>query len=441
MKKNIILEEITRINEIMGIKPKLLLEGDILDLILKVFKRGDAEVVGTIDDVANAMMSKGFNEDVIKMIRDLSEKEVLTGTEREALSNIIRYAFPEIVEKAIKNEEDFIITNYGNQALKEVQRLMANSKIPDSNVLSYIARYTEIKGLDDEFFKIWRDEYRKVKPVLPKSLEDATDFGKELETETSDKLSELSQALFDLKNTLTPEENAIVNNASEKIEKGLEKLNPTEIIKINKQLESLGLSINDAIKQLDEGKLLKSEAEKRAWASKSASIKASMEKFWGYLKLAGQFLEKPMRWTARQAKNWKTYVKLLVAYLIYEVLRISYYGWKGFKIKFCEAKNFITNAICESVKTGEQSVWGKDETPSKEESKKEEPKKDEQVIMFNNDQNGFSKYLNSINIPVGSDDLPYMKQDSQDAKLWTYEDADNTVFRYIYNGKTFEPAP
>jgi len=323
----------------MGIKPKLLLEGDILDLILKLFRKGDAEVVGTIDDVANAMMSKGFNEDVIKMIRDLSEKEVLTGTEREALSNIIRYAFPEIVEKAIKNEEDFIITNYGNQALKEVQRLMANSKIPDSNVLSYIARYTEIKGLDDEFFKIWRDEYRKVKPVLPKSLEDATDFGKELEVGDA---SDFAKAIFtDLEGIeLTSAESDLVNRAAKVVEEGIGKISKKEYVILISELEKIGLDLEKAIKEYDSKMKGLDKVKQMQWEGRKRKISSSMSKFWDSLNILKQNVSK---------LKPKSMSKFLLNTFKYIILPLTVFG-AG--VSLCESKNIILSTLCGIFKKG-----------------------------------------------------------------------------------------
>jgi hypothetical protein len=102
MEKQIILEEIKRISEIMNIKTKINLIEQEQELV-KFLDGGSKVGAKSMDDFINKLANSGVKEaDLIaNSFKDLITKDILSQTEREFASNVIRDVFPKLIETNI----------------------------------------------------------------------------------------------------------------------------------------------------------------------------------------------------------------------------------------------------------------------------------------------------------------------------------------------------
>lgn len=102
MEKQIIFEEIKRISEIMNIKTNIVLFEQEQELI-KFLDGGSKVGAKSMDDFINKLANSGVKEaDLIaNSFKDLITKDILSQTEREFASNVIRDVFPKLIETNI----------------------------------------------------------------------------------------------------------------------------------------------------------------------------------------------------------------------------------------------------------------------------------------------------------------------------------------------------
>jgi len=346
MDKKIILEEIIRINEIMGInKPKLLMEG-IGDFIIKLFDKAESSpgVIKTIDDVNAKLLAKGIDNEVINILDALAKKDVLSVSERQALSSILRELLPEIVEKNILDATNDIETRYGSQALDELRDVLLNRKIPNVKVISWLDRFYGTHGLDEEFIQMWRDDINKIKPVVPKSLDDINRVThKELEVGEA---SEFAKSIFkDLEGIeLTAEESDLVNKASDIISKGVGGMEEKEYSILISQLEKVGVDLEEGVKVYDSKMKGLDNLKQAQWDSKKRKIYASINKFKDNLRILRSSLS-----TLKPKSKIRAF-KNIMGFIVFPLIVI------GAGVTICNSEYKWLSFICDLFKTGANTV-------------------------------------------------------------------------------------
>lgn len=164
----IILEEITRISEIMGVPKKpLLVENQLFTKVL--------EMTGTkdIDAIISKLEEKGVSEsdrDLFAKILDKDSLDELTVVEQKLFSDILRKVFAEEIVKSIATLEDMILrkavdqngTPVGSQLLKDIHDLFSDSSYTNEEIAEFIDNELSfISNVTETNVKVWRDEFLK----------------------------------------------------------------------------------------------------------------------------------------------------------------------------------------------------------------------------------------------------------------------------------------
>ena len=186
MNKKVILEEIIRINEIMGINsPKLLIEQP-MGFLEKWLERESGGLVKSAEDIENAMIAKGVGQDIVDIVKDLSKKTILTDTEKMTVSKLVRSIFPELVEKSI-DEIEAKLKLSDAVGFDLLMQSIKSKRVTDTQITTVLRNNFGINNIDEEFVKIWRDHVNNV----------STDLEKIGETVGRDINDELSNAIQD----------------------------------------------------------------------------------------------------------------------------------------------------------------------------------------------------------------------------------------------------
>lgn len=541
----IILEEINRISEIMGVSKKpLLVENRIFTKVLEMTGAKD------IDAIMSKLEKKGVSQSERDLFSKILEKDAideLTVIEQKLLSDVLRKIYAEEILKSIEKLEVDILRKaldrngnpIGSQVLNDIHKLFRDTSFTNKEVTEYIDTELSsyVSGVNEINVKVWRDEFLKtpielITPVGEIIVID--DISKEVSMMSKPQAVAKANEIYKLtvyKDPLTfsVEElswlDALFNRGDAFTEQQFKDIySRTPSVRQWVDLKSA----YDLYKKQNKGRisfdtfdewLRKKAYKKPSWfTNRKAGILNSFEnlskpyvtfskfeynKAWAisFLQILAQVGTigtglAGAAWyaTKRFANKMTKYVndlsplsneeiqKAVKQFFNYDDPKIDgtpIYGTvdasnnSGFRetapvatilsakegtiklnppvsvngvkydtfkfeiseIPFAGSENFVPHKmsiIKSSVKP----------EPVKPEPVKPEPPTPEPVgVTFENNLEGFAKYLTSKKIPVDDDDKPYMKQDSQNKNLWTFEDADGAVFKYLHDGKTFNPAP
>lgn len=164
MDKKLILEEISRISEIMNIKNKINLF-ESLGLGNEIVKYVEKDITKSVDDVINILEKSAISNPnlVANAFRDLISKDTISKAEREFAANVFRTIFPSIISKSVY---DFINAPQRNPlARKKFIKFFLN----DEKTLSEKAEKLKKLGYGNATkltAKIWEDELKKIKPNI-----------------------------------------------------------------------------------------------------------------------------------------------------------------------------------------------------------------------------------------------------------------------------------
>ena len=221
--KNELINEVTRIKSMMIINESSLINEitlpGILTQLMKVLKSEEKVILGKflkneiIDEVEKAAFSKFAN----------------SGKGKLFISNL---------KNRVNNE--IFDTLKQKRALKNIEKM-------------------------EQSAKDWKAVKSSVKPPIQPPVELGT-------------ISDEAKALFgNINKKITPEQAALLDNASKKIYNGVQKLNQKELLVLTDELRSVGVSIQKAIDKLNSSKILaqqqKAKLAQQSWNNLQKQIK------------------------------------------------------------------------------------------------------------------------------------------------------------------------
>lgn len=146
--RNLISEEVHRIQKLMGVKKPLLIEN-----VGKFFEKMGVSNEKFIERLEKS--GSKYAETIGKQFIEMAKKSILSASERNFLSGIVRKLFPELVEKYVTNIEAGVFRNSSAQ-MAQIDRLFKEPRVPTENIRNYIKAETGI-GLELEGLQLWRD--------------------------------------------------------------------------------------------------------------------------------------------------------------------------------------------------------------------------------------------------------------------------------------------
>lgn len=202
------------------------------------------------------------------------------------VSLINEITLPRIIKElmsVLKSEEKILISKFlKNEIIDEVEKAafskFANSakgKLFISNlknrvnneILDTLKQKRALKNIEkmEQSAKDWKAVKSSVKPPVKPPVELGT-------------ISDEAKALFgNINKKITPEQAALLDNASKKIYNGVQKLNQKELLVLTDELRSVGVSIQKAIDKLNSSKILaqqqKAKLAQQSWDNLQKQIK------------------------------------------------------------------------------------------------------------------------------------------------------------------------
>lgn len=163
--KKIILSEVSRIHEIMGLKKSLIMEGSTP---LKTFL---GKIGISFDDMmfqleaVEGKLDKAYGKNSLEKIKGLFEKNILSIEEREFIAGMMVMGFPNITRKFVNNLEEVLLKN-NSAELNGIFKLFRNKNITSSEIADHVLdRRLGIK-MSPESVEMWR-KYREINtPVI-----------------------------------------------------------------------------------------------------------------------------------------------------------------------------------------------------------------------------------------------------------------------------------
>jgi len=146
--RKLISEEVHRIQKLMGVKKPLIIEN-----VGKFFEKMGVSNEKFIERLEKS--GSKYSETIGKQFIEMAKKSILSASERNFLSGIVRKLFPELVEKYVTNIEAGVFRNSSAQ-MAQIDRLFKEPRVPTENIRNYIKAETGI-GLELEGLQLWRD--------------------------------------------------------------------------------------------------------------------------------------------------------------------------------------------------------------------------------------------------------------------------------------------
>ena len=195
----------------------------------------------TLPRIIKALMSVLKSEEKI-LISKFLKNEIIDEVEKAAFSKFANSAKGKLFISNLKNR----VNNEIFDTLKQ------------KTALSKIAKM-------EQSAKDWKAVKSSVKPPVKPPVELGT-------------ISDEAKALFgSINKKITPEQAALLDNASKKIYNGVQKLNQKELLVLTDELRSVGVSIQKAIDKLNSSKILaqqqKAKLAQQSWDNLQKQIK------------------------------------------------------------------------------------------------------------------------------------------------------------------------
>lgn len=203
------------------------------------------ELINEINQIKKMMGLNLINEATVSWLDDLftASKSLISKyvTNKDGLEKLINNGLNDVSFSLLKKKLSTDKT-LGDNLIVQLRAAKKNLSKTDPNVVLLDARIKEIKDLQPKTPR---------KPVTPKPEESTLDLPNK-PTLTFKDLSVEAQSLFTKTGRkLTSDEVSFLNDASEKIYNGVQKLDQKKVLILTNQLENLGQNIENAIAKLN----------------------------------------------------------------------------------------------------------------------------------------------------------------------------------------------
>lgn len=257
MEKQIILEEIKRISEIMNVKIKMNLFEQPQELS-KFLEGGTKVGTRSMDEFIDKLSTSGLRQaDLIaNSFKELITKDVLSQTEKEFASQVIRDVFP-----YIGNEIESLLQNLKPGKLESVKKYFNDPKISVDKKIEKLKKWG-YENANPLMVQVWTDEMNKMKReiVIPNPHVEPTPIDNSFDK------------LFDnLLNVNSAEESGsyIKNFIENEVNKGNLRVNNATIDEVvNDIIKSLNPNLTKLTSDLEKQFAGRTIAEQRLYATK-----------------------------------------------------------------------------------------------------------------------------------------------------------------------------
>ena len=158
--KKIILSEVNRIHEIMGLKKSLIMEGsNPLKTLFGKMGIEFEELMSQMESMSGRMES-AFGQRYMEKIKALFEKEILSIEEREFVAALTVTAFPNTTKKFVTNIEQVLLKNNSSE-IDGILQLFQNKNIPTIDILEKVLDQRLGIKMTPESLELWRS-YREI---------------------------------------------------------------------------------------------------------------------------------------------------------------------------------------------------------------------------------------------------------------------------------------
>ena len=159
--KRVLLEEIQRINEIMGGSSKLNLNEQPSEFFEKLFRGGEEEVSNVVKSIEKSGIRGA--DDVASAFRSLIEKGLTKLTEEESLflANVIRQIYPDISNQVRRSLTELLIPEMGPIRVGKLEDILANEKYPTERLHNYLVNNLGMENLTVLELQVWRDALKR----------------------------------------------------------------------------------------------------------------------------------------------------------------------------------------------------------------------------------------------------------------------------------------
>ena len=158
--KKIILSEVNRIHEIMGLKKSLIMEG--LNPLKTLFGKMGIEFEELMSQMESmgTQMERAFGQRYMEKIKSLFEKEMLSIEEREFVAALTVKAFPITTKKFVNNIEQVLLKNNSSE-IDGILQLFQNKNIPTIDIAEKVLNQRLGIKMTPESLELWRS-YREI---------------------------------------------------------------------------------------------------------------------------------------------------------------------------------------------------------------------------------------------------------------------------------------
>jgi hypothetical protein len=158
--KKIILSEVNRIHEIMGLKKSLIMEG--LNPLKTLFGKMGIEFEELMSQMESmsGRMESAFGQRYMEKIKALFEKEMLSIEEREFVAALTVKAFPNTTKKFVTNIEQVLLKNNSSE-IDGILQLFQNKNIPTIDIAEKVLNQRLGIKMTPESLELWRS-YREI---------------------------------------------------------------------------------------------------------------------------------------------------------------------------------------------------------------------------------------------------------------------------------------
>lgn len=158
--KKIILSEVNRIHEIMGLKKSLIMEGsNPLKTLFGKMGIEFEELMSQMESM-NSRMESAFGQRYMEKIKSLFEKEILSIEEREFVAALTVKAFPNTTKKFVTNIEQVLLKNNSSE-IDGILQLFQNKNIPTIDIAEKVLNQRLGIKMTPESLELWRS-YREI---------------------------------------------------------------------------------------------------------------------------------------------------------------------------------------------------------------------------------------------------------------------------------------
>ena len=197
--KKVLLEEINKINKMMGLPPKQTLNEQISkvagelapkfgEFIKKLVSRGEKEVEGLAKEFENPNFKLNNGKVIADEIRYVGEKlaqgKSLSALEERFTTDVLEKLYPGVEKSIQKSLEDTIITMEGGPSmLSELERIMKDPKYSSEQISKILSDDLGIQGVSQVEVGLWRSSLSGKQNVGGIRIPKRTGMGSEPRTE------------------------------------------------------------------------------------------------------------------------------------------------------------------------------------------------------------------------------------------------------------------